>query len=197
MMTDLLAEIKEQAEAENLPILRDSEVPVLTGILSHARPQRLLESGTCVGYSALTMAPFLAPGGTLTTIEVDCERSRRAAAYFARSPYAAQITSLTGDANEWLETLAGPWDFVFMDGPKGQYGRQLSLLEPKLAPGALVVADNLRYHDMLYIEGTLPHKHRTAITRLREFLARLDDPAHYDTVFFENGDGLTVSRWKG
>lgn len=196
-MIELLEEIREKAAAENLPILRDVELPLVRAVLKQARPHNLLEVGTCIGYSTLCMAPFLASGGRLTTIELDPVRCRAARGYFARSPYAQQIRSLEGDATTLLETLTGPWDFVFLDGPKGQYIRQLNLLLPQLAPDAIIVADNLRYHDMLYIDGSLPHKHRTAVTRLREFLTQIDDPSHFDTAFFENGDGLTVSRWKG
>jgi predicted O-methyltransferase YrrM len=68
---------------------------------------------------------------------------------------------------------------------------------PKLVPGALIVADNIRYHDMMFIKGHVPHKHRTAIMRLREFIDMIEDNRHFDTVCFENGDGMTVSRWKG
>ena len=69
-MTDLLEEIRSQAAREQLPILRDAELPVMTRILRQARPERLLEVGTCIGYSALIMAPFLKEEGTLTTIEL-------------------------------------------------------------------------------------------------------------------------------
>ena len=196
-MTDLLEEIRSQAAREQLPILRDPELPLLTRILQQAKPGRLLEIGTCIGYSALIMAPFLAEGGMLTTIELDKERYRTAKEYFSRSPYARVITALQGDAAQWLSRLEGPWDFVFLDGPKGQYVRYLQLLMPHLSPGALIVADNLRYHDMIYIKGTLPHKHRTDVTRLRQFISLIDDRRYFDSVFFENGDGLTVSRWKG
>ena len=68
---------------------------------------------------------------------------------------------------------------------------------PKLLPGAMIAADNIRYHDMLYIGGTLPHKHRTAVSRLREFLTMIEDETRFESVFLENGDGMTVSRWKG
>ena len=75
--------------------------------------------------------------------------------------------------------------------------RQLRYLLPKLLPGAIVAADNIDYHDMFYIEGTLPHKHRTAVTRLREFMDLVGDRSLFETVFFENGDRMTVSQWKG
>lgn len=196
-MTDVLAEMKAYAEQERLPILRDGELPLLEKIVCQAAPRAILEVGTCIGYSALHMAPYLAPDGTLTTIEVDADRHERARRYIARTPYRDAITLLLGDATVLLETLAGPWDIVFLDGPKGQYLRQLELIEPKLVPGAIVVADNVRYHDKVFVTGVVPHKHRTAVYRLRAFMDVLHDDRLFETVCFENGDGLTVSRWKG
>ena len=197
MMEDLLREMKAYAKEKELPILRDAELPLFTGILRQARPQHVLEIGTCIGYSTLQMAPFLGPGGRITTIELDEKRVQAARGFIARSPYAGAITSLQGDATQLVSQLDGPWDFVFLDGPKGQYIRQLEALLPKLLPQALIMADNIDYHEMMYMEGRLPHKHRTAVTRLRQFLSLINDPAHFETVFFENGDGLTVSEWKG
>ncbi|WP_293986247.1 O-methyltransferase [uncultured Megasphaera sp.] len=197
MMDGLFREMKACAEAQRLPILRDSELPLFEGILASCRPKQILEIGTCIGYSALHMAPFLTDGGTITTIELDQERYEAACGFFARSPYKEVITALCGDGTELAATLPGPWDFVFLDGPKGQYVRQIRSLLPKLEKGALIVADNIRYHDMFYLKGTLPHKHRTAVTRLREFMDLVEDREHFETVFFENGDGMTVSQWKG
>lgn len=196
-MMSLLQEIHDYGTAHTIPILRDTEIPLFMGIVCHAKPKRILEIGTAIGYSTLLLAQHMAPGGHITTIELDPERAAAARRFIRRSPYAAQITSLIGDATALLETLAGSWDFVFLDGPKGQYVRQLQLIMPHLEPHALVVADNVRYHDMIYWNGYIPHKHRTAITRLHEFLALIYDETHFTSVFFENGDGLTVSQWKG
>jgi predicted O-methyltransferase YrrM len=196
-MTELLTEMKQFAEERHLPILRDAELPLFHNLLCQARPGRVLEIGTCIGYSALQMAPFLAPGGTITTIELDADRVAAARHFISKSPYAAQIRLVQGDATIEAGRLEGPWDFVFLDGPKGQYQRQLEKIIPKLLPQALIVADNVRYHDMVYISGNLPHKHRTAIVQLRKFMDMIQDRAHFETVCFENGDGLTVSQWKG
>ena len=122
MMDALFEEMKACAREQDLPILRDSELPLFTGIVASCRPSRVLEIGTCIGYSALQMAPFLAPGGTITTIELDRGRYDLACRFFRRSPYASVITALHGDGTELAGALPGPWDFVFLDGPKGQYG---------------------------------------------------------------------------
>ena len=60
MMDALFEEMKACAREQDLPILRDSELPLFTGIVASCRPSRVLEIGTCIGYSALQMAPFLA-----------------------------------------------------------------------------------------------------------------------------------------
>lgn len=196
-MMSVLAEMKQYAAERRLPILREAELPLLQQILSQARPSAVLEIGTCIGYSALQMAPFLAQGGAITTLELDPERAETARRFISRSPYGNVIHVVQGDAIELLDQLDGPWDFVFLDGPKGQYPRQLRKIMPKLLPKALVVADNVRYHDMMFIRGDVPHKHRTAIVRLREFMDMIFDENHFESVCFENGDGLTVSEWKG
>lgn len=196
-MKTLLAEMEAYGRTQGLPLLRAAELPLVQRLAAQQKPQRILEVGTAIGYSALQIIAQAPPHAELITIEADAARAAAARAYIARSPYATQIHVHCGDATALLGNLQGPWDLVFLDGPKGQYGRQLQLLLPQLCPGALILADNIRYHDMLYREGTLPHKHRTAIMRLRAFLDYIGDRRHFETVFFENGDGLTVSRWKG
>lgn len=196
-MTVLWEKMKSYAEVHHIPILRDAELPLLCRLVTVSHPAAVLEIGTAIAYSTLRMASCLDGAVSITTIEVDEERIRAARRFIDSSPYGSSIRLLHGDAADLLDDLDGPWDFVFLDGPKGQYSRQLRRIMPKLSPGALIVADNMRYHDMIYTQGAVPHKHRTAIGRLREFLRMIYDDRKFDTVFFENGDGLTVSRWKG
>lgn len=196
-MTDLLNRMKSYGHEHDVPILRDAEIPLFTAIVHQARPRRILEIGTAIGYSTLLIAQEMAPDGTITTVELDKDRVRAARYFIGQSPYREQITVHEGDGTALLDTLQGPWDFVFLDGPKGQYIRQIQKILPRLEKGALIVADNMRYHDMIYWRGDIPHKHRTAIHRLHDFLTLINDTRYFTSVFFENGDGLTVSRWKG
>ena len=133
----LICEMKAYAEREGLPILRDSEVPLFERIIANQRPVKVLEIGTCIGYSALRMAPFLGDGGTITTIEFDEGRWQKARDFTGRSPYKGVITALLGDGTELSGSLSGPWDLVFLDGPKGQYVRQLRQLIRNFYPGPL------------------------------------------------------------
>jgi predicted O-methyltransferase YrrM len=51
-----------------------------------------------------------------------------------------------GDATEVIKTLPGPFDFVFFDADRTSAPGQLALLLPKLAPKALILADNALSH---------------------------------------------------
>src|SRR3954468_37398 len=80
--------------------------------------QRLLEFGTYSGYSALSMARALPPGGRIFTLEVDPKHAEFAQRHIEVSPYADQIEILLGPALESVERLDGPFDLVFIDADK-------------------------------------------------------------------------------
>ena len=196
-MKGLLLEMERYGRQQEVPLIRQSEISLLCHIVKQYKPKHILEIGTGIGYSTLLMLLYAAPDAIIDTIEINTERMEKAHFFISRTPYEKQVRFHTGDAFTVLKTLHERWDFVFLDGPKGQYIRQLQLILPYLQKQALIVADNVRYHDMLYIDGTIPHKHRTAVQRIRTFLSYIENETLFSTVFFENGDGMTVSRYKG
>ncbi|HMZ14292.1 MAG TPA: class I SAM-dependent methyltransferase, partial [Mycobacterium sp.] len=76
------------------------------------------------------------------TTELSAAKVTAATATFAEVGLEDVITVLAGDALQTLADLDAPVDFVLLDGWKELYLPVLRLLEPKLSPGALVVADN-------------------------------------------------------
>ncbi len=109
--------------------------------LSGAR--RILEIGCFTGYSALSMAAALPPGGTITTCELDPERAALARRHFAASPWADRIHLIEGPALDSLTLLMGPFDLVFIDADKVNYPRYYEAVLPLLADHGLIVADNV------------------------------------------------------
>jgi caffeoyl-CoA O-methyltransferase len=87
--------------------------------LSGAR--RILEIGCFTGYSALSMAGALPPGGRIITCEVDAERAATAQAHVDTSPWAEQIEIRVGPALETIAGLTGQFDLVFIDADKTNY----------------------------------------------------------------------------
>ncbi len=109
--------------------------------LSAAR--RILEIGTFTGYSSLSMAAALPPGGSIVTCEVDADRAATARRHFDDSPWSDRIRILVGPALESIASLDGPFDLVFIDADKTNYRNYYEAVLPLLAERGLIVADNV------------------------------------------------------
>ena len=124
--TPLLEQIEREAKAEYVPIIRREMQGLLKFLLASARPKRILEVGTAVGFSALLMAEYNPVPAHITTIENYEKRIPIARSNFARAGREEEITLIEGDAALVLKELSGPYDFIFMDAAKGQYIHFLS-----------------------------------------------------------------------
>jgi caffeoyl-CoA O-methyltransferase len=116
---------------------------LLTALVSMLRPSRVLEIGTFTGYSALSMAEALPPDGRIVTCDISEEHVAIAREHIAATPYADQIEIRLGPALQTLESLPGPFDLVFIDADKGGYLGYYEAALPKLAPGGVIVVDNV------------------------------------------------------
>lgn len=188
---DVLAALEAEAAAERVPIIRAEEREALLRAAAEARPRRILEIGTAIGYSALLLAERF-PEAAVDTVELDEKRRARALRAVEEAGAAGRVRCLAGDAAEVIPRLAGPYDFLYLDGPKGQYLAHLRLAEPLLSDRAVIAADNVLFRGLVRAEGPVPHRYRTIVTRLRDYIAYAE--AHYDTEIDTAGDGLAVSR---
>jgi len=138
----LLAELERTAD-DFWNISRDN-ARFLSLLVKTSGTRRILEVGTSNGYSTLWFARALveAGGGEVVAIEYDAGRAALARENFRRAGLDALITLREGDALQIIPTLAGPFDFVFLDAEKGQYADYLRLALPLLRPGGLVVGDD-------------------------------------------------------
>ena len=114
----------------------------------------------------------------MISTELNAAKIAQARANLAEAGLANLVTILEGDARETLAGLPGPVGFVLLDGWKGLYLPVLRLLEPRLAPGALVVADD-----------TI-----SMAAQMTDYLSYVRDPAHgYLSVSFPESDGLEIT----
>ncbi|MGH9171947.1 MAG: O-methyltransferase [Acidimicrobiales bacterium] len=112
-------------------------------MLVHAvQPRLVLEIGTFTGYSAISMAAALPPGGHIVTCEVDPEHAAYARQNIEASDFADRIELREGPALATIETLEGPFDLVFIDADKPSYAAYFEATVPKLAEHGLIAADN-------------------------------------------------------
>ena len=194
---EILNEQRIYAVINKVPILRESEVHLFEELIDLYQPHRVLEVGTAIGYSTLLLAQHAAKDGEVVSIELDEVRHEMARYYVGKSAYQDNITLLKGDANEVLYQVEGPFDMVFLDGPKGQYLRQLEIILPKLAPQAVVLSDNVLFRGYVRGEKAAPHRYKTIVKRLRDYLDYVENKELFNTTIYPLGDGMSVSIWKG
>lgn len=190
----LLEEIEKEALESFVPIIRTETKSLLKVLLTLAKPARLLEVGTAVGYSALIMAAYAPEGCRITTIENYKKRIPIARANFARAGKESGITLIEGDALEVMKGLAGPYDFIFMDAAKGQYVHYLPETMRLLSSGGLLVSDNvLQDGDVINSRFAVERRNRTIHSRMREYLFELKRREDLQTTILPVGDGVAVS----
>lgn len=164
-------------EAVYLPIsARGGDL--LYSLVRASRPETVVEFGTSFGISTLYLAAGIVDNGTGRVFGTEMNGAKIAAARsnLDEADVGDVVTILAGDARDTLAGIPGPIGLVLIDGWKDLCLPVLRLLEPRLAPGALVVADDI----------TLP--------TMADYLEYVRDPAHgYVSVAFPVEDGMEIS----
>lgn len=191
---DRLALIDREGRAEGLPLVYPDTGALLHTLARGCRARRILEIGTCIGYSTLWMATALPADGALITMEYDPARAARARDHFAAAGHADRISVIVGEATRFLHKVAGPFDLIFQDSDKKLYEPMLERLVELLRPGGLLVADNILWNGEV-IPGYVAQKKYSeedtaAIVSFSKRVAH--DPRLY-TSFLPVGDGVSVS----
>ncbi|HEY8554251.1 MAG TPA: class I SAM-dependent methyltransferase, partial [Burkholderiales bacterium] len=156
--------------------------------LSGAR--RVLEIGTFTGYSALAMAEALPPDGRLITCEIDPKHADIAERFFARSPHGKKIALRRGPALETLAALDGeaPFDLVFIDADKENYGNYYERALSLLRSGGLIVADNVLWY------GKVLAPQAASDRAMAHFNERVRSDTRVECVMLPLRDGVSVIR---
>lgn len=151
-------------------------------LASGGQYRRILELGSSYGYSTVWLAAAArATGGKVTSLELRDFKIEHARQALTRAGLSTRVEFHQGDCLETLKTLPGPFDFVLLDVWKDLYLPCFELFHPKLAPGAIVVADNM----------LLPQIVRPQAEAYR---ARVRQAGDLDSVLLDIGNGVEISR---
>ncbi len=195
--TPWLEALEKRALAGDVPIIKREMQGLLKFLLAAKKPERILEVGTAIGFSALFMSEYNPAPCHITTIEKYEKRIPIARENFKRAGKERQITLLEGDALEVLEGLKEPFDFIFMDAAKGQYIHFLPQVLRLLKAGGILVSDNvLQDGDLIESKFAVTRRNRTIHARMREYLYELTHREELETVILPVGDGVTLSTWR-
>ncbi len=109
-------------------------------------PTNILEIGTFTGYSAISLAKGLKPGGQLYTIDINDELETIVKKYIEKSGLSEKIKLHWGDALEIIPKLDVEFDLVFIDADKKQYIEYYNSIIDKLRSGGIILADNVLWY---------------------------------------------------
>ena len=190
----VLADIARDGEAQDLPLV-DAEVGALLRVLAMSvGARRILEIGTCIGYSGIWLARALPADGILITMEKDQQRAAIAKANFERAGVGDKVSIMVGDAALKIVKVAGPFDLVFQDGHKPLYNTLLDPLVKLLRPGGLLVTDNVLW-DGEVVSGFLdkPRRNDEDTKAIAEYNERITTHPQLLTSIVPLRDGVAIS----
>jgi predicted O-methyltransferase YrrM len=151
---------------------------LLYALVRAIRPETVVEFGTSYGISTLHLAAAVADNGTGHVFSTEMSAAKIAAARsnLDEAGLGDRVTILPGDARETLSDVSGLISLVLLDGWKDLCLPVLKLLEPRLAPGALVIGDD------------------NTMASMGDYLDYVRDPANgYVSVDFPVADGMELS----
>lgn len=190
----MLDELEKFSLETNVPIIRKEMQSLIKFLLRMKQPSKILEVGTAIGFSAVLMTENLPKDSHITTIEKYEKRIPVAKENFKKFGVEDRVTLLEGDATDILAGLTDTYDFIFMDAAKGQYINFLPNLLRLLAPGGILLSDNVMQDgDILESKFAVERRNRTIYKRMRDYLYELTHNDELTTVILPIGDGVTIS----
>jgi caffeoyl-CoA O-methyltransferase len=190
--TELLVRLAEETRAEfRSPTMMSGPVAgrLLELLVFAAQPRRVLELGTYSGYSSVSMAAVLPPGGHIDTCELDEAHAAVARRYLDEAGLGDRVTIHLGPALETIERLEGDFDLVFVDADKRGYPAYYEALVPRLSERGIMVLDNTLW------SGRVAEPDDSEETRMFvELNDRIASDPRVVAVVLTVRDGITVLR---
>ncbi|MGI6204730.1 MAG: O-methyltransferase [Anaerovoracaceae bacterium] len=192
--------LRTKNEEAGIPIiLRETEM-VLGTLLSLQKPHTVLEIGTASGYSACFMSLSLEGDVRITTIEQDYARFMEANDNVSEMKCSDSVNLICDDAVHAMKQLNDSrrmFDFVFIDASKSHYREFWDGALPLIHHGSVIVCDNVLMRGTTTVPPEdAPHKHRTNIRNMREFLEHITSSDDFKTTVICAGDGMSISSFR-
>lgn len=185
------------ARTNHIPVLLEDTAKLLFNVAYKLKPKNILEIGTAIGYSGTLL--LSATNANLTTIENYESNFNLAKAHFEKENLLNRVNMIFDDGFSAIQKLQQEnkkFDFIFLDGPKGQYIKYLPILKQLLSDGGVLFSDNVYFKNMIFIVGTIPHRKRTIVVNLRKFLSQIKLDSSFESVELNVGDGVSIAKLK-
>lgn len=184
-INNTLEEVAIKAKNEGQPVVSKDAGYFLHLMTKIINPQKVLEVGCNIGYSALWIATAL-NDGILETIDVREDFTSVARQNFIKAGVSDKIIIHLAPALEVIPKLEGLYDMVFIDAMKKEYKGYLDLVLPKVRKGGLILVDNTIWSGRVVNEEKDPTT--KAVDDFNKYMASHEQ---IDSLILSIGDGLT------
>jgi len=187
-------ELEQTAGKDGVPITDPLGMHFVMQLIRLTKPQRILEIGTAIGYSALRMLQAN-PEATIVTIEKDEQRYNQADRIIRDAAKQDHIQIIHGDAIDKLQILAGStFDVVLIDAAKGKYQRFFELSSPLVAKGGFVLTDNVLFKGYVADKEKTHPRYQKIARKIRAYNDWLVNHPDFTTTIVPIGDGIAISK---
>ena len=174
----VLREIEKLSRYRYYPIIGPVKGEYLADVVRNNGIKRVLELGTCIGYSAILMAKDLPVDGKVVTIEIDPHSAELARDNIEKAGLTAKVEITIGDAATVLPALQDEFDMIFLDTAHHDLLGYLRECERMLRKGGVVFTDNVK----MFAYG------------MRDFLDYMRNSGKYSSKYIDAGhDGVEIS----
>lgn len=193
-----LKELRDKAIADNIPIMQEEGLAFMTEKLNECQASSVLEIGSAVGYSAITMALGV-KNLKIDTIERDEVRYLEAKKNIAAFDLNDRIALHFDDALtfEKAKLKHAPYDCLFIDAAKAQYQKFFEKYIGLVKDNGFVIVDNLDFHGMIFdIKNIQNRNTRQLVGKIKRFKDWILNHEDYESEYFGVGDGIVFIRKK-
>lgn len=187
--------IRTYGKENKVPITLDDTLSFLLKTINENQSEEILEIGTAIGFGCISIAENT-DCSHIDTLEIDKDRFELANKNITSKNLQNKISTHLIDAKEFLLNCSKKYDFVYLDGPKGQYINYLPMIVKILNPNGIIFADNLYFHGMITGEIPVTRGCRSMIKGLKNYIHEITTNPRYETQIINIGDGVGVTRLK-
>lgn len=189
-----MLEIEEYAKKYNIPIMQKDGIEFLIDFIKENNIKNILEIGTAIGYSAIKMAN-VADDIRITSIERDENRYKEAVKNISKFNLNDRVKLINDDA--FNVELSEDFDLIFIDAAKAQNIKFFQKFSNNLKENGFIITDNLNFHGLVNSEEKLSRNLRQLIRKIKNYIDFLKENNQYETIFYNIGDGISISRKRG
>lgn len=179
--------IKQDEEINGIQPSIGMETGKLLGLLIRStNSKRVLEFGTCLGYSTVWIAQALKEtGGRLISVEYRKDLYEITKRNIELAGLSEVVELILGDASEVINTVEGPFDIILQDSDKSLYSPMLEKCIRLTRKNGLIIAD-----DALFKPMGIPEKFSDPV---HEYVKKIFADKRLYSTMLPIGDGVAIS----